>query len=427
MTKADPIVPPDLEKFTLRQETPYPFRRRGKLQDLPILIDGIRYRTIPDTGASFNAISYSFLQHMSLKKVIAMSDILESCKVGDGRCVEAVGQVDIDVSFPDSPQAVSSQIFRVYDTLADGVTIIVGKPFLDATQTLTKYCWRLVERMRHCPIVPRFMNLMPPQAWLKVYINSIMAFASADTGSELDLVWLDFAIRRDLQISPLNDSDEMRVQLADGRIKQLRGKVCVHFGVLNGVTQNSNQGSDLPQLASLASNLLSKEGLLKGEEATGKQSDEIQDTTKGREMAQLRSVDCSRGNLSRDRPAAVSEVEPQKNCTKVFYVIDELCCDVCLGQETLDSMDAFNAYPEAFVDIMKDKLKAELDKSEPQLCGIFKLQHFQRRWYHFLERHGAQVTNIDGQLSSPPGTQHNIFPFRGILLINAPHSIESRV
>jgi hypothetical protein len=317
-----------IDQMVLLSPTPCPFKRPGRLLDLPILIEECEHLAVPDTGSSINAITYAAVSGLNSHEVIALEDDSakpESFKLGDGRTINAIGQIWLRCAFPKATGGgqIPNVRFRVYDTLAMGVSVIIGKPFLDATQTLTKYSDRLKER---CLLLghrlPRVMRLRPCKTYMRIYVNSLEAYAYIDTGSELNLVSLDYATKRALEIHNINLS-ERYVAFADGKIGNLCGKVRIKFELRPRSKTCPVDLGDADQ----------------------------DDTGLTKRVSQLR-ID-------------VKNPKEQSSLTD-FYVFDGLDCDVLLGQVLLDAVDAFNSHQDAFV-------RMEVEEHKQRMCGIFKV------------------------------------------------------
>lgn len=133
----------------------------------------------------------------------------------------------------------------------------MGMPFLDETQTLVKYQYRLQPR-----IIPSFLpiqlsSLNSPRQRLYCLIDSQPKLANADTGSEIDIMSLEYALKRGFSMTAVGLSTST-VQFADGNTSELAGKVSVlivlgtpeglrvftTFYVLEGLTSDILFGED---------------------------------------------------------------------------------------------------------------------------------------------------------------------------------------
>ena len=109
----------------------------------------------------------------------------------------------------------------------------MGAPFLHVTHTLTTNAYRLRERL--LPLqVPRCLSIGPLTASelvMQVYLDSHLILAFPDTGSEMDLISADCARKYGFQVQELDHTENDRIEVANGRIERLSGKVQVNFNV----------------------------------------------------------------------------------------------------------------------------------------------------------------------------------------------------
>ncbi len=336
--------------FSLTPATTNPFKRLGRLLDLAILVGNAYVLAIPDTGSTINAISYSWLQRLGSLEVITLEDDSakrESTKLGDGRSVEILGQVEIEWAFPEAPDNVQRALFRVYDKLADGVAMILGKPFLDATDTLTKYSNRLCERRWMPSGPPRILRVQPSKQHIRIYIDSLLTEACPDTGSELDLVSMRYAQDREFDILPLGEDDEHYAQLADGQIVNLCGKADIKVEV-------EDRSISVVHLNLESAN------------------DSVSQNDEGIQVDQLGEPIQDHSFNEEDNSQGPDDLPYQLRSSRTFYVFEGLSCDVLLGQAFLDSMNAFKDYPDIFGEVGADgPISTSPEPSE--MKGIFKL------------------------------------------------------
>jgi hypothetical protein len=183
---------------------------------------------------------------------------------------------------------------------------------------------------------------------MRVYINSFMTYAYADTGSEVDLISSQYAARRGFKIRDIA-LDERRIAFADGEIRSLRGKVRVKFEL--------PPRPETPQ-ADLGDAGKDKAGLVE----------------KARQL----------------RVGLGGPKEPTQPMD--FYVLDGLDCDVLLGQALLDAIDAFKLHQDTFVHL-------EDEEHKQRMYGIFKVG----KLHDFLKRYGhgsATSSSVAGTSSS---------------------------
>ena len=222
--------------------------------DLPMLIQGTTIRSRPDSGSEDNIIAVDVVSAFDLK----MDTAPEHCKefrVANRRSVWALGRIVIDCTFAKDRTLELCCTFYVFQNLTS--KLIMGMPFLDETQTLVKYQYRFQPR-----IVPTFRpiqlsSLSSPRRRLYCLVDPHPKLANADTGSEIDLMSLEYVIKRGFSMTAVGLSSST-VQFADGSTSELVGKMSVlivlgtpegfrnftTFYVLDGLTSDVLLGED---------------------------------------------------------------------------------------------------------------------------------------------------------------------------------------
>lgn len=99
-----------------------------------------------------------------------------------------------------------------------------GHAFSNETATLVKYRYRLQARSTPTAGPIQLSSLNTPRQRLYCLANAQPRFANADTGSELDLMSLDYVRKRAFLISSV-ELGNSTVQFADGSTADLVGKV----------------------------------------------------------------------------------------------------------------------------------------------------------------------------------------------------------
>ena len=191
--------------------------------DLPIIIQGLTFISRPDSGSEENIIAAAVLSALDVK----MDTAPEHCKefrIANGRSVWALGRITINCSFAKDCTVELRCVFYVFQTLTSA--LIMGMPFLDETQTLVKHQHRFQPRT-----IPSFRpiqlsSLNSPRKRLYCLVDSQPRLANADTGSEIDVMSLDYALKRGFSMTAVGLSSST-VQFADGSTSELVGKVSV--------------------------------------------------------------------------------------------------------------------------------------------------------------------------------------------------------
>lgn len=188
---------------------------------LPINLNGKTHHALADTMASKNVISEEHAVFISA--VIDRSPGKQHTFVNAvGKSFRSLGETTMEVSFPDDPSKKSWQTFAVVKNCA--ATLVIGDPFLRMTETLTKFRYRLKKVTRTIKQCWRLCYMDVSHRQLSCSIDGDSVFANADTGSEIDLVSLEYANRRSWRLEKLGPDDGY-VELADGSIAKLAGYV----------------------------------------------------------------------------------------------------------------------------------------------------------------------------------------------------------
>lgn len=191
-------------------------RRPRKRWALPVLFfTGSRAETVtacPDSGSDDNIISVELADRLALQIQSLGPSASAAFALANGTKVSAVGQVtakcafkiehpkdlnepdpDLDPSFP-----MIECVFYVFQTLA--VPMIMGIEFLRSTKTLTEHRYRLVERPISSRQALRVSSIGRSKRNIVCQIDEHVACATADTGSDLDLVSPEFAASREFEV-----------------------------------------------------------------------------------------------------------------------------------------------------------------------------------------------------------------------------------
>lgn len=345
------------ENDTFEQVVINPFKREGMLQDLPVLIGNDfktmkRFDAIPDTGATLNIISYKALFELDRSAIPNMTwadENDDSVEVADGSFITSVGQATIICAFLESPETVMEVVFHVCSKFADNIQILFGKPFLEATQTLTAFSNRLIAR---APVLGRTRRLMrmyssapTSGSQMRILMGSMSALAYPDTGSEIDLVSTSYARKTNLMVVDLDKNDPSIVRIADGTLLTLSGKIELLVSIPKEEKRKPMADGDVQMLETGTHDPLSADDWM--------------------------AVDDSEYEEDYD-----SKISPMRT----FYVLDNLACDILLGQPFLYSVDAFKTHKHAFVN-------EEVVGPRKTLNGIFVLTEAQARWVEFWSKY----------------------------------------
>lgn len=222
--------------------------------DLPMIVHGSTIISRPDSGSEDNIIAVDVLSALKLKMDTA-PEHRKKFRVANGKSVWALGQIVIKCFFAKDRTLELCCTFYVFQNLTS--QLIMGMPFLDETQTLVKYQYRFQPR-----IIPKYRpiqlnSLNSPRRRLYCLVGSQPELANADTGSDLDLMSLDYVLKRGFSMTAVGLSSST-IQFADGSTSELEGKVSVSivlgppeglgtlttFYVLDGLTSDIILGED---------------------------------------------------------------------------------------------------------------------------------------------------------------------------------------
>lgn len=203
----------------------------GKRVGLIVRFDGNFVLAMADTGSDGNCISEDFAKQIGLEVQIENCDRM--FQLADGREIRSIGTSSTRCSlykesWLDDANKFSIS-FHVFKTLA--VPIIIGKKMLQTTNIMTKNTERLLVYDNDEPklSIRHVLHMNCPQQRLRCYLDTDLVYANADTGSELNLISLEFARKRGLKIEQLVPGQGEMVMLADGNTAELSGLFHTHF------------------------------------------------------------------------------------------------------------------------------------------------------------------------------------------------------
>jgi hypothetical protein len=200
---------------------------------LPIILYNAQWSastidSTPDTGSEHNIISADLAQTLGL--IVAGAHQMEF-NLANGKIVKSLGRVTASCSFERDPGVKLVCSFYVFQTLI--TPLIMGMEFLDSTETLTKNKHRLRERSSPPGGAFRVSSISTPKRLLHCFAAEESTLAMADTGSDVDLVSLEYVTRRGFITDKL-DSNECFIQIADGSIVSLQSKLKISIILRDG-------------------------------------------------------------------------------------------------------------------------------------------------------------------------------------------------
>ncbi|OAA54184.1 Peptidase aspartic [Cordyceps fumosorosea ARSEF 2679] len=181
---------------------------RGTLGRIPV-------RALPDWGSAVNAVSEAFARRHNLE--IDTTTSVCSIPLMGGNVAHSIGRVTGCFKFKGRGSSSHRCEFHVLrKSLHD---VILGRAFLDETETLTLYSHRIVQVVRPCLRRGKRLFLLdnetPKAARIRCAVNGASASAFPDTGSDLMLVSGDFARRNGFKVHR-GKKYRSRVELIDG-------------------------------------------------------------------------------------------------------------------------------------------------------------------------------------------------------------------
>jgi hypothetical protein len=207
--------------------------RGSQRRYLPLQINGITTFGLPDTALRGNAMTEEWALHIGAE--VKYSPFEHSFVNAKGQSFESIGTTQLVVSIPGSlphntPDRKWTCSFAVVKQLA--APLVLGAAFLRKTETLTTFAHLLVkktlsvvkEHLNGVKASWRFMHMDLRTQKLDCFLDNGEAFVSLDTGSDIDVVSLDYANSRGWEIRPLPE-DEAYVLLANDELAKLAGYI----------------------------------------------------------------------------------------------------------------------------------------------------------------------------------------------------------
>src|SRR5205085_9057170 len=137
---------------------------------LPMIINGSRCSTTPDTGSLENMISADEAHRLGTK----ISGKGRQFEMGNGSKLTSLGTVRLKCSFARGEHQTTRQSFNVIENLV--VPVIIGKTFLDISKTLTLHQHRLESVWITAKKALRVMHLNRPRQLMRCYVNGSLVY-----------------------------------------------------------------------------------------------------------------------------------------------------------------------------------------------------------------------------------------------------------
>ncbi|KAJ2983890.1 hypothetical protein NQ176_g375 [Zarea fungicola] len=184
---------------------------------------------LPDWGSTVNAVSEDFAKRHGLE---IDTNHVEAIPLLGGHVVESIGRVVGQFKFKGEKDTYRLEFNVLRNSLHD---VILGRRFLDMTETLTKNSHRIVYGVRSCIRRGKRLFLMDeaPKERIRCAVNGSTAAAFPDTGSDLMLVSGNFVRRHGFRVRR-GKKYRTQVQLINGSTIRTDGMVLdakLQFGI----------------------------------------------------------------------------------------------------------------------------------------------------------------------------------------------------
>jgi hypothetical protein len=184
----------------------------GRLQGTDVL-------AFPDTGAATNYISLPYTQchGLEINKVVQ-----RSVKVGDGSLISVIGTTTLPFSFAGE----STKHNLTFHVLRNSVhDIILGSPFLRATETFTRFAHRVGRKVRESVShsVHRICFLGSEQ-YVNGLASGVRVDAVPDTGADVSVMSAEFAKANGFEVND-DKQHQILLEFADGSTARAQGVV----------------------------------------------------------------------------------------------------------------------------------------------------------------------------------------------------------
>ncbi|KAK8017529.1 hypothetical protein PG993_013855 [Apiospora rasikravindrae] len=264
---------------------------------LAIAINNHEGKACPDSGSSENIMREDWTRDHKLKVRRTPRDRRKLFQLGNGRSVRAEGRVRADVRITraaSSSRPRKKEWFYVFKECP--VPIILGMPFLESEAIFTRNQHLLEACPKAYSDIDSLLWIGSPRNQIRCSLNGRQEVATADTGSDINLMSLEYAKKNGHWI---DDRPEVRrrLQFGDRSVAETMGQVYVN-------------NFSLDWRSPAATMELEEDGGIHDEKP---QNDDMDDTNKVYVWQYV-----------------------------VFHVLPDLPCDIILGRPLLKATDAFS-------------------------------------------------------------------------------------
>ena len=201
-------------------------------KDLPMVINGTEVVARHDSSAGGNFMSRELFCRLNLD-LCHDANGKRHFTLGNGKTVRSIGRSYASCSFTRDPATRIGCWFDVLSKLS--TSLIMGMPFLEESQTLSKYRYRLWNRTTAVGNIPT-VNLIEPETYQtskKLFVCDIddrKTLANPDSASDLDLVSPEYASTHGYKVM----EHRRQIQLADTSNALTSGKILATLGLTDG-------------------------------------------------------------------------------------------------------------------------------------------------------------------------------------------------
>ncbi|ORY06038.1 hypothetical protein BCR34DRAFT_41787 [Clohesyomyces aquaticus] len=177
---------------------------------IPVSAKGVPVEAFPDTGSELDILSLGFVNQIDAGVNATGARTIE---LPTGHTIRTLGTVNVAILF-EGESTVYRQTFHVLKSSRH--KMILGKPFLETTQTLTKFAHRIRERLTSLATsIPRLHLLGSVTERVIGSINGIPTRGVDDIGSDVIVISWKEAKRLGLRIN-LEHSHRTYLGFVDG-------------------------------------------------------------------------------------------------------------------------------------------------------------------------------------------------------------------
>jgi hypothetical protein len=185
-----------------------------------------------DTGADVNIMSEEVAKALGFTEYESGSET-KQFRLANGKIIESVGKLHAICAFGTETIALVHMLC-VFHVLTKAVApVIMGMQFLEETETMTKHRERLVRVPRPALQALSVCSIDRPKKVLSCNLHRTQTIATADTGSEIDLISPQVAANLGVSVY---EGEEI-IELADGTFVITSGYIFIVVSVDTPVTR----------------------------------------------------------------------------------------------------------------------------------------------------------------------------------------------